>query len=149
MATRGVYRGGEGMRTYLSDVGKTWRQFDVTVGAVEEVAGHVLVTGRVYARARATSLVADDPVAFAWPVVDGRVAWGRVFTSEAAAREAAQAGTEACNPLDARCFGGCEGGTPRQEESPGTWGAGSPGRRRADLGSTTKARSYNPCLLPC
>jgi ketosteroid isomerase-like protein len=90
VATRGVYRGGEGMRTYLSDVGKTWRQFDVTVGAVEEVAGHVLVTGRVYARARATSLVADDPVAFAWHVVDGRVAWGRVFTSQAAAREAAQ-----------------------------------------------------------
>jgi ketosteroid isomerase-like protein len=89
-ATRGVYRGGEGMRTYLRDVGKTWRQFDVTVGAVEEVAGHVLVTGRVYARARATSLVADDPVAFAWRVVDGRVAWGRVFTSQAAAREAAQ-----------------------------------------------------------
>jgi ketosteroid isomerase-like protein len=89
-AARGVYRGGEGMRTYLRDVRDTWRQFDVTVGAVEEVAGHVLVTGRVYARARATSLVADDPVAFAWRVVDGRVAWGSVFTSEAAAREAVQ-----------------------------------------------------------
>jgi ketosteroid isomerase-like protein len=89
-AARGLYRGGEGMRAYLRDVGETWRQFDVTVGAVEEVAGHVVVTGRVYARARATSLVADDPVAFAWRVVDGRVTWGKVFTSQAAAREGVQ-----------------------------------------------------------
>ena|SRR5215218_122233 len=89
-ADRGIYRGGEGMRTYLRELGETWRQFDLTVAAVEEVAGHVLVSGRVYARARATSLVADDPVAFAWRVVDGRVAWGRVFTSEGAAREAVQ-----------------------------------------------------------
>jgi ketosteroid isomerase-like protein len=89
-AARGVYRGSAGVRTYLRDVGDTWRQFDLTVAAVEEVAGHVVVTGRVYARARATSLVADDPVAFAWRVLDGRVAWGRVFTSEGAAREAVQ-----------------------------------------------------------
>jgi len=89
-AARGVYRGGEGLRTYLRDMGETWRQFDLTVSAVEEVAGHVLVNGRVYARSRATSLVADDPVAFAWRVADGRVAWGKVFTSEAAAREAVQ-----------------------------------------------------------
>jgi ketosteroid isomerase-like protein len=33
-ATRGLYRGGEGMQTYLRDVGEAWRQFDVTVGAV-------------------------------------------------------------------------------------------------------------------
>jgi ketosteroid isomerase-like protein len=87
-AARGVYRGGEGMRTYLRDVGETWRQFDLTVAAVEEVAGYVLASGRVYARARTSSLVADDPVAFAWRVVDGRVGWGRVFTGEAAARAA-------------------------------------------------------------
>jgi ketosteroid isomerase-like protein len=87
-AARDVYRGREGVRTYLRDLGETWRQFDLTVDTVEEVGGHVLVTGRVYARARASSLVADDPIWFAWRVREGQVAWGKAFTSEAAAREA-------------------------------------------------------------
>ena len=90
-ADRDPYRGGEGMRSYLRDVTETWRQFDVKVGVVEEVHEHVLVTGRVYARARRSSLVADDPVAFAWKVVDGRARWGKVFLSEAAARQAIRA----------------------------------------------------------
>ena len=87
-AERGAYHGAEGMRSFLYDLAETWRQFDVSVGAVEEVNGHVLVTGRIYARARASSLVADDPVAFAWKVVNGRARWGKVFLSEAAARQA-------------------------------------------------------------
>jgi ketosteroid isomerase-like protein len=87
-AARGIYRGREGLRSYLRDLGETWRQFDLTVDTVEEVAGHVLVTGRVYARARASSLVADDPIAFVWRVREGRVVWGKAFTSEVAAREA-------------------------------------------------------------
>ena len=90
-AERHAYRGSEGMRSYLDDVDETWRQFDVRVGAVEEVDGHVLVTGRIYARARQSSLVADDPVAFAWKVVDGRARWGKVFLSEGAARQAIDA----------------------------------------------------------
>src|SRR3954471_9553496 len=97
-AARGVYRGGEGMRTYLRDVEETWRQFDLTVAAVEEVAGYVLASGRVYARARTSNLVADDPVAFAWRVVDGRVAWGQVFTGEAAARAAIEGRDGAASP---------------------------------------------------
>ena len=64
-ADRDPYRGGEGMRSYLRDVTETWRQFDV--------------------------LVADDPVAFAWKVVNGRARWGKVFLSEAAARQAIRA----------------------------------------------------------
>ena len=36
-ADRGAYRGGEGMRTYLRDLGDTWRQFDVSIGSVQEV----------------------------------------------------------------------------------------------------------------
>jgi len=90
-ADRGAYRGGEGMRTYLRDLADTWRQFDVSIGSVQEVDGRVLVTGRIYARARDSSLVADDPVAFAWKVVDDRASWGKVFLSEAAAREAINA----------------------------------------------------------
>jgi ketosteroid isomerase-like protein len=90
-ADRGAYRGGEGMRTYLRDLADTWRQFDVSIDSVQEVDGRVLVTGRIYARARDSSLVADDPVAFAWKVVDGRASWGKVFLSEAAAREAINA----------------------------------------------------------
>jgi len=87
-AERDPYLGGEGMRNYLRDLAETWRQFDLSVGTVEEVDGHVVVTGRIYARARASSLVADDPVAFAWKVVDGRARWGKAFLSEAAARRA-------------------------------------------------------------
>jgi ketosteroid isomerase-like protein len=87
-AERGAYHGSAGMRSYLDDLAETWRQFDLSVGSIEEVNGHVLVTGRIYARARASSLVADDPVAFAWRVVNGRARWGKVFLSEAAARRA-------------------------------------------------------------
>ena len=87
-AERGAYHGREGMRSFLDDLAETWRQFDLSVGSIEEVNGHVLVTGRIYARARASSLVADDPVAFAWKVVNGRARWGKVFLSEAAARQA-------------------------------------------------------------
>jgi ketosteroid isomerase-like protein len=87
-AERGVYVGGEGMRRYLRDLDETWRQFDLTIAAVHKVSGHVVATGRIYARARETSLVADDPVAFAFRLDRGRVAWGKAFTSEAAAREA-------------------------------------------------------------
>jgi ketosteroid isomerase-like protein len=90
-AERRAYHGGEGLRSYLHDLGGTWRQFDLSVGSVQEVNGHVLVTGRIYARARESSLVADDPVAFAWKVVDGRARWGKVFLSEAAARQAINA----------------------------------------------------------
>jgi ketosteroid isomerase-like protein len=90
-AERDPYRGSDGMRSYLRDVAATWRQFDLSVGAVEEVDGHVLVTGRIYARARESSLVADDPVAFAWKVVNGRARWGKVFLSESAARRAIHA----------------------------------------------------------
>ncbi len=87
-AERGLYLGGDGMRGYLHDLHDTWRQFDLAIAAVEEVSGHVVAVGRIYARARRTGLVADDPVAFAFRVDRGRVAWGKAFTSEAAAREA-------------------------------------------------------------
>lgn len=87
-AARDPYLGPDGMRAYLVDLESTWRQFDVRVATVLEVGGHVLVTGRIYARARASSLVADDPAAFAWKVVDGKATWAKVFLSEAAARAA-------------------------------------------------------------
>ena len=87
-APRGAYLGPEGMRTYLRDLEETWRQFDVTVSEMQEVDGHVLVTGRIYARARASSLVADDPVAFVWQVRDGHVVWGAVFSGDTSARAA-------------------------------------------------------------
>jgi uncharacterized protein len=87
-ADRGVYRGPEGMRRYMRDLAETWKQFDLAIAAVEEVSGHVVATGRIYARARGSSLVADDPVAFAFFLERGRVTWAKAFASEAAAREA-------------------------------------------------------------
>jgi ketosteroid isomerase-like protein len=87
-AQRDPYLGPDGIRAYLVDLDATWRQFDLRIGTVVELDGHVLVTGRIYARARASSLVADDPVAFAWKVIEDRAAWGRAFLNEAAARAA-------------------------------------------------------------
>jgi ketosteroid isomerase-like protein len=87
-AARGVYVGPAGVHAYLRDLADTWQQFDLTVERVEPVGEHVLATGRVYARARRTGLVADDPVAFAFAVRGGRMTWGQVFTNEAAARAA-------------------------------------------------------------
>jgi ketosteroid isomerase-like protein len=90
-ATRGVYVGPAGVHAYLRDLSGTWQQFDLTVDAVEQVGGHVLATGRIYARARHTNLVADNPAAFAFAVRAGRMTWGQVFTTEAAARAAIDA----------------------------------------------------------
>jgi ketosteroid isomerase-like protein len=87
-AERGVYRGAEGMRRYVRDLHETWKQFDLTIATVEEVSGGVVATGRIYARARTSSLVADNPVAFAFVVDQGRLAWGKAFPSEAAASAA-------------------------------------------------------------
>ena len=87
-APRGAYRGTDGMRAYLNDLEETWRQFDLSVSEVEQVGGHVLVTGRIYARARASNLVADDPIAFVWELRGGKVVWGRVFSGETTARAA-------------------------------------------------------------
>jgi ketosteroid isomerase-like protein len=90
-APRGAYHGPEGMRAYLRDLDETWRQFDLSVGNVQQVAGHVLATGRIYARARESSLVADDPVALALELHGEKVVWGRVFSGEASARAAIEA----------------------------------------------------------
>jgi ketosteroid isomerase-like protein len=88
VAERRPYRGPEGMRAYLADLDAAWRQFEVRFATIVEMDDHVLVTGRIYARARRSNLVADDPVAFVWKVVDHRAVWGRVFFSESAARRA-------------------------------------------------------------
>jgi ketosteroid isomerase-like protein len=87
-AERAPYQGPDGVRAYLADLDATWRQFDLRLGTVAEVGGHVLVTGRIYARARSSSLVADDPVAFVWKVVDDRATWGKASLSETTARAA-------------------------------------------------------------
>src|SRR3954454_22962809 len=63
-APRGAYHGPEGMRACLRELDETGRQFDLSVANVQRAAGHVLATGGIYARARESSLVSDDPVAF-------------------------------------------------------------------------------------
>ena len=90
-AARGVYIGPAGTHAYLRDLSDTWQQFDLTVDAIEQVGKHVLATGRIYARARRTSLVVDNPAAFAFAVRGGRMTWGQVFTTETAARAAIEA----------------------------------------------------------
>jgi len=72
------YRGHDGIRRYLQDVQSLWEELETLPARFREVGNHVVVTGRVKARAR-DGLEMDAPAAWVWRVHDGKVAWGCVY----------------------------------------------------------------------
>ena len=88
-ATRRPCFGPTAVCDYVEDLDRTWRSFEISLRHVEEVGdGYVIGAGRIRARAREISLLADNPVGVAFRVRDGRVAWGRVFATVAEAHDA-------------------------------------------------------------
>jgi ketosteroid isomerase-like protein len=72
------YRGHEGMRRYLRDAEMLWEELLLEPERMHEVGNHVVVMGRV--RARATDgLELDTAAAWVWRVEGGRITWGCAY----------------------------------------------------------------------
>ena len=61
------YRGHEGMRRYLRDAEALWEELDLDPQKLRVIGNHVVVLGRVRARAR-DGLELDTPAAWVWRV---------------------------------------------------------------------------------
>jgi ketosteroid isomerase-like protein len=72
------YRGHEGMRRYLRDVEVLWDELELEPERMHEVGNHVVVMGRVRARAR-DGLELDIAAAWVWRVEHGLVTWGCAY----------------------------------------------------------------------
>ena len=72
------YRGHDGIRRYFNDADQLWSYLDIEPERYREVGNHVVVMGRVRARAR-DGLELDTPAAWVWRVEHGLIAWGCVY----------------------------------------------------------------------
>jgi ketosteroid isomerase-like protein len=85
-----AYRGRNGLRDYLADVGRVWEELRAEPREFREQGDVVVVTGRVYAWG--LGRVVDTPAGWLWRLRDGRVLEGRVFDNEQDALSAAGLG---------------------------------------------------------
>ena len=81
-----VYRGHEGLRTWLADMGEDWDDFRIDS---YEVSGlderRVLVLGRFHARGRSRGVTLDQPAAWVCEMDGGKVACIRFYADADAA----------------------------------------------------------------
>jgi ketosteroid isomerase-like protein len=80
------YRGHEGLRAYLADVGRVWQELRSEPDEYVELGDRVLCTGRVYAWG--VGRVVDAPAGWVWRLRDGRLIEGTVYETRRAAYEA-------------------------------------------------------------
>jgi ketosteroid isomerase-like protein len=81
------YRGHEGLRAYLADVGRVWQELRSEPDEYVELGDRVLCTGRVYAWG--VGRVIDAPGGWVWRLRDRRLVEGTVYETRRAAYEAA------------------------------------------------------------
>lgn len=72
------YRGHHGMRRYFLDVDALWAELETEPIRYREVGNHVVVMGRVRARAH-DGLELDTPAAWVWRVEGDKITWGCVY----------------------------------------------------------------------
>jgi ketosteroid isomerase-like protein len=87
---RTVYRGHDGIRDYFADAARVWER-GLTIEPVDyrAVAGSVVVFGRVWGTTEQGPV--DVEVVWVWKLADGLLTSGQVFSTRAAALEAAVA----------------------------------------------------------
>jgi ketosteroid isomerase-like protein len=80
------YRGHDGIKEYLDDVGETWDEIELLPTEFHELSdSRLVVFGRV--RARRELAVIDAPNAWLWEVGEGKIRSARVFGDPQSARE--------------------------------------------------------------
>jgi ketosteroid isomerase-like protein len=73
------YRGHDGLARYLRDVERMWVQLELQPLKFRAVGNHVVVLGRVQARAR-DGLEVETPAAWVWEVRNRRLVYGCVHS---------------------------------------------------------------------
>jgi ketosteroid isomerase-like protein len=74
------YRGHDGIERYLRDVDQTWSRLEIVPEKFREVGNHVVVLGRVLAKAR-DGLEIDSPAAWVWQISSGALTWGCTYAN--------------------------------------------------------------------
>ena len=77
------YLGHEGMVAYLADVDRAWDELDLLVDEIRQAGEHVVALGRVHAHGGGR--VIDSPTGWVFRLREGRIVWGRVYETRAAA----------------------------------------------------------------
>jgi ketosteroid isomerase-like protein len=81
------YRGHEGIRRYIDDVGRVWKDLRVYPSEFRDLGDTVVALGRIHARGG--GMIIDRPTGWVWRMRDGKIVWGRVYTSQEEALRAA------------------------------------------------------------
>jgi ketosteroid isomerase-like protein len=90
-----VYRGHEGMRRWLEDMGEDWTRFELQLDDLRELApARVLVQATMRLRGQ-SGVALDSSAAWVCDMRDGKVSRVRFFTDSAAALAAAEAADQA------------------------------------------------------
>ncbi len=72
------YRGHDGMRRYFQDAEALWSRLELEPAKYREVGNHVVVLGRVKARAH-DGLELNTPAAWVWRIEGDRIVWGSAY----------------------------------------------------------------------
>ena len=83
-----VYRGPEGFKTFLHDMGEDWEHFQLEPDDFREIdESRVLVLGRVHGRGKASKMDVEAPAAWICELRSGKVTRVQFYANEEAALE--------------------------------------------------------------
>jgi ketosteroid isomerase-like protein len=80
------YRGHEGITRYLDDVGRVWKELRVYPSDYRDLGESVVALGRIHARGG--GMIIDRPTGWVWRFRDGKIVWGRVYSTQEEALQA-------------------------------------------------------------
>jgi ketosteroid isomerase-like protein len=75
------YRGHEGVRLYFDDVARVWQELELIPQVFRTEEEHLVVSGRVYARAH-DGLLVDAPASWIWRFRDDLIVWWSASSSQ-------------------------------------------------------------------
>ena len=109
------YRGHDGMRRYLRDAEALWAELDLEPQKLHEIGNHVVVLGRVRARAH-DGLELDTPAAWVWRVEGDLITWGCAYGDPDQMPRSLQEGGRAAETFEAARLRGSARSRPATEE---------------------------------